>query len=101
LPLSCRPPRRSPPRSKSPALWWPTEFRPSPNELAEKDAGLHGVRTASLQGWNPRTRGIAITTRFGNVPQVHEVARPLASRRQVTFEPDTIAGASIRAARVT
>jgi dipeptidyl aminopeptidase/acylaminoacyl peptidase len=67
---------------------------PVPNELAEKTRAYMEFRTASLQGWNPRTRGIAITTRFGNVPQVHEVARPLASRRQVTFEPDTIAGAS-------
>jgi dipeptidyl aminopeptidase/acylaminoacyl peptidase len=67
---------------------------PVPNDLAEKTRPYMEFRTASLQGWNPQTRGIAITTRFANVPQVHEVARPGAARRQITFEPDTISGAS-------
>jgi dipeptidyl aminopeptidase/acylaminoacyl peptidase len=67
---------------------------PVPSELAEKTRPYMEYRTASLQGWNPRTRGIAITTRFGNVPQVHEVERPGADRRQVTFEADAIGGAS-------
>ena len=57
-----------------------------PGELAERTRPYMEFRTASLQGWNPRTRGIAITTRFGNTAQVHEVARPLGMRRQVTFE---------------
>src|SRR3712207_6180301 len=65
-----------------------------PAELAEKTRPYMEFRTAGLQAWNPRTRGIAITTRFGNVPQVHEVARPGGDRRQVTFEADTIAGAT-------
>jgi dipeptidyl aminopeptidase/acylaminoacyl peptidase len=67
---------------------------PVPQELAEKTRPYMEFRTAGLQGWNPQTRGIAITTRFGNVPQVHEVARPMGDRRQVTFEPDAISGAS-------
>ena len=67
---------------------------PVPDALAEATRPYMEFRTASFQGWNPRTRGIAITTRFGNVPQVHEVSRPMADRRQVTFEADTIAGAS-------
>ena len=65
-----------------------------PQELAEKTRPYMEFRTASLQGWNPRSRGIAITTRFGNVPQVHEVDRPGGDRRQVTFEADAISGAS-------
>jgi len=65
-----------------------------PDELAEKTRPYMEFRTASFQGWNPRTRGIAITTRFGNVPQVHEVSRPLADRRQISFEADTISSAS-------
>ena len=67
---------------------------PVPNELAERTRPYMEFRTAGLQSWNPQTRGMAITTRFANVPQVHEVARPGAARRQVTFEPDTISGAS-------
>jgi dipeptidyl aminopeptidase/acylaminoacyl peptidase len=67
---------------------------PVPQDLAEKTRPYMEFRTAGFQGWNPQSRGIAITTRFGNVPQVHEVARPMADRRQVTFEPDTISSAS-------
>jgi dipeptidyl aminopeptidase/acylaminoacyl peptidase len=65
-----------------------------PSELADATRPYMEFRTAALQGWNPRTRGIAITTRFGNVNQVHEVAEPMGMRRQVSFEADTIAGAS-------
>lgn len=51
-------------------------------------------RTAGFVGWNPTTRAALISTRFGNVAQLHEVAAPLAARRQISFEADTIAGAS-------
>lgn len=67
---------------------------PVPDELAEKTRPYMEFRAAALQAWNPRTRGIAISTRFGNVPQIHEVARPMAARRQVTFEADAISAAS-------
>src|SRR5688572_9706700 len=67
---------------------------PVPAELADATRPYMEFRTAALQGWNPRTRGIAITTRFGNVNQVHEVAAPMAMRRQISFEEDRIAGAS-------
>lgn len=50
-------------------------------------------RTAGFDGWNPATKGALITTRFGNVPQIHEVAVPGGDRRQLSFEADTIAGA--------
>ncbi|HEY5723043.1 MAG TPA: prolyl oligopeptidase family serine peptidase [Allosphingosinicella sp.] len=65
-----------------------------PSELADRTRPYMEFRTAALQGWNPRTRGIAITTRFGNVSQVHEVAVPMGMRRQISFDADTIAGAS-------
>ena len=65
-----------------------------PDELADRTRPYMEYRTATLQGWNPRTRGMAITTRFGNVAQVHEVAVPMGMRRQISFEADTIAGAS-------
>jgi dipeptidyl aminopeptidase/acylaminoacyl peptidase len=65
-----------------------------PDSLAEATRPYMEFRTAALQGWNPRSRSILITTRFGNTAQVHEVATPMGMRRQVTFEADTIAGAS-------
>ena len=51
-------------------------------------------RTAAFQGWNPATRGMLITTRFGNAAQLHSVAAPGAARTQLTFEADPIAGGS-------
>ena len=65
-----------------------------PDALADRTRPYMEFRTAALQSWNPRTRGIAVTTRFGNTAQVHEVARPMGMRRQVTFENDAIAAAS-------
>jgi dipeptidyl aminopeptidase/acylaminoacyl peptidase len=47
-------------------------------------------RTAAFQGWNPATRGMLITTRFGNAAQLHSVAAPGAARTQLTFEADPI-----------
>src|SRR5687767_14120043 len=67
---------------------------PVPSELADATRPYMEFRTAALRGWNPRSRGIAITTRFGNVNQVHEIASPMAMRRQISFEPDTIADAA-------
>src|SRR5687768_5973045 len=65
-----------------------------PDELAEKTRPYMEFRTAGLQGWNPKSRGLVVTTRFGNTAQVHEVSRPLGMRRQITFEADAISGAS-------
>ena len=65
-----------------------------PDALAERTRPYMEFRTAGLLGWNPARRSLAITTRFGNTAQVHEVARPLGMRRQITFEADAIAGAS-------
>jgi dipeptidyl aminopeptidase/acylaminoacyl peptidase len=64
-----------------------------PDALAEQTRPYMEFRTASLQGWNPKTRGLVIATRFANTAQIHEVARPLGMRRQITFEADPIANA--------
>ncbi|HEX8126760.1 MAG TPA: prolyl oligopeptidase family serine peptidase [Allosphingosinicella sp.] len=65
-----------------------------PDDLADRTRPYMEFRTAGLLGWNPAKRSIAISTRFGNTAQVHEVARPMGMRRQVTFESDAVAGAS-------
>jgi dipeptidyl aminopeptidase/acylaminoacyl peptidase len=67
---------------------------PIPDDLATATRPYMEFRTASFLGWNPRSRGILVSTRFGNVAQVHEVAAPGAMRRQVTFEQEPIAGAA-------
>ncbi len=65
-----------------------------PDELAERTRPYMEFRTAGFTAWDPSTRGMAITTRFGNVPQLHHVSRPMEMRRQLSFEADAIAGAS-------
>jgi dipeptidyl aminopeptidase/acylaminoacyl peptidase len=66
-----------------------------PEELAERTRPYMEFRTGVLQGWHPTRRSALILTRFGNTAQVHEVAQPLAMRRQITFEDDGIDGVTI------
>jgi len=66
---------------------------PIPDDLTVATRPYMEFRTAGFLGWNPRTRGMAVSTRFGNVAQVHEVAAPGAMRRQTTFEQEPIANA--------
>lgn len=51
-------------------------------------------RSAGLLDWHPTKREILILTRFGDVPQVHQVATPGGDRRQLTFFPDRILSGS-------
>ena len=59
-------------------------------------AGLdryRNTRSASLLGWIGD--GVLIATRFGNTTQLHRVEAPLGMRRQITFLPEPVAGASV------
>ena len=66
-----------------------------PKALADRTRPYLEFRTASFASWNPTTRSMLITTRFGNTPQVHEVKAPGGARTQLSFEEDRIAGVSI------
>jgi dipeptidyl aminopeptidase/acylaminoacyl peptidase len=48
-------------------------------------------RSAVLLDWGPTRREILISTRFGDVPQVHRVAMPGGDRQQLTFFTDRVA----------
>lgn len=65
-----------------------------PAALAERVRPWMEFRTASFQGWDPATRGMLVTTRFGDSNQLHLVAGPGAARRQLSFEPEPVAGGS-------
>ena len=49
-------------------------------------------RSANLLAWHPTERRILISTTFGNVPQIHDVAGPGAARTQLTFYRDGVTG---------
>jgi len=65
-----------------------------PQALANATRPYLESRAAAFDGWNPVTRGVLVSTRFGNTAQLHEVAAPMGMRRQLSFEADAIAGAS-------
>jgi hypothetical protein len=65
-----------------------------PAEIAEAVGRYTEFRSASLAGWHPANREMLISTRFGDTPQIHEVRRPGGARRQLTFFPDRVGGAS-------
>ena len=67
-----------------------------PKPYAERSAPYMEFRTASFQAWNPLRPQMLITTRFGDVPQLHRVKSPGAARTQLTFFPERILGARYR-----
>jgi dipeptidyl aminopeptidase/acylaminoacyl peptidase len=56
----------------------------APAELAEKLDGYLSARQASPLGWSPKGQ-LLISTRFGDVEQLHLVDRAAGDRRQLTF----------------
>lgn len=65
---------------------------PVPLQLVEATRPYMEFRTASFVDWDPVTRSMLITTRFGNVAQLHTVAGPGMARRQISFEAEPVRG---------
>lgn len=65
-----------------------------PDSLAEAASRYTEFRAATLQSWHPLRREMLITTRFGDAAQVHLVKMPGGDRRQMTFFPDRVSGAT-------
>ncbi|MDC7684679.1 prolyl oligopeptidase family serine peptidase [Asticcacaulis sp. BYS171W] len=49
-------------------------------------------RTAGFRGWNPVDKSMLISTRFGNVAQLHVVKMPMGARTQISFEAEPVGG---------
>ncbi len=56
-----------------------------PAELGERLRRYQNTRGAAFQDWAAGGKGLYITTRFANTDQIHWVAEPGGSRRQLTF----------------
>ena len=54
---------------------------PVPMALVEATRPYMEFRTASFVDWDPVTKAMLISTRFGNVAQLHTVAAPNMARR--------------------
>ena len=64
-----------------------------PAEISEGLRQYQNVRTHSFADWTDR--GILISTRFGEVNQVHHVPYPGAARKQITFYDEPVGGADV------
>ncbi|MGI8931678.1 MAG: S9 family peptidase [Sphingomicrobium sp.] len=63
-----------------------------PDALAATSRPYMEARSAGFGGWNARDRSMLISTRFGNVNQLHRVAGPMMDRRQISFEVEPLGG---------
>ena len=64
-----------------------------PSSLVETVDRYTNFRGAFFESWDPTKREMLISTRFGDTNQVHRVAMPGGARTQLTFYPDSVAGA--------
>jgi dipeptidyl aminopeptidase/acylaminoacyl peptidase len=67
----------------------------TPAEVRERLIQYNNTRAASFQDFTP-TGGILISTRFGDTPQIHEVAMPMGARTQLTYYAEPVGGAGVR-----
>lgn len=58
---------------------------PIPDDIVEDLKRFQNVRSAHFLAFTADGDGIYVSTRFGDVEQVHEVAMPGGARRQLTF----------------
>ena len=65
-----------------------------PASLAETVDRYTNFRGATLESWDPLKREMLISTRFADTSQIHHVKMPGGDRSQLTFYPDSVAGAS-------
>jgi hypothetical protein len=69
---------------------------PIPGQLVETLNRYQNVRSAGLTGWTEDGNGIYVTTRFGDLNQLHRVNMPGGARRQLTFFNEPVYGATRR-----
>lgn len=63
-----------------------------PQQLVEDTRPYMEFRTAGFVDWDPVSKSMLISTRFGNVAQLHTVKAPGMDRRQISFEPEPLGG---------
>src|SRR5712691_8559054 len=67
---------------------------PVPVSIADRANHYTEFRTAAVFAWHPQRREMLIGTRFAETVQIHELKMPGGARRQLTFFPDRVSGAS-------
>ena len=67
-----------------------------PASLVETLNRYQNVRSAGLTGWTEDGNGIYVSTRFGDLNQLHRVDMPGGARHQLTFYNEPVYGATRR-----
>jgi len=65
-----------------------------PAEIVDSLNRYQNARSASFRQWTGDSRSMYITTRFGDVNQLHRVDMPGGARHQITFFDEPIGGVS-------
>jgi dipeptidyl aminopeptidase/acylaminoacyl peptidase len=69
---------------------------PVPVAMADEIDRYLEFRAATIAGWHPARREMAVFTRFADTVQVHLVKMPAGARTQLTFFKDNVAGATFQ-----
>lgn len=69
-------------------------FPEIPERLARQLNRYQNTRSAGFEAWTPDSTGVYITTRFGDVSQLHRVEMPGGARHQMTFFEEPVGGVS-------
>lgn len=67
---------------------------PIPAEIIDSLNRYQNVRSASFRDWTEDGTGVYISTRFGDVVQIHRVDMPGGARHQITFYNEPIGAVS-------
>ncbi len=70
------------------------DIPPIPDTVVKDLNRYQNVRSASFLSWNAAGSSIFVSTRFGDVSQVHRVDHPGGARHQITFFKEPIGGLS-------
>lgn len=63
-----------------------------PEQIVADLNRYQNVRSAGFQEWTEDGKGIYISTRFGDVNQIHRVDMPGGARQQITFYDEPVGG---------
>ena len=67
---------------------------PIPQSIVADLNRYQNTRSAGFRGWDKEGEGIYVSTRFGDVSQVHYVGQPGGARTQLTFFDEPVGGLS-------
>ena len=65
-----------------------------PEQIVNDLNRFQNVRSASFRDWTENGQGVYISTRFGDVSQIHRVDMPGGARQQITFYKEPVGGVS-------